>query len=842
MYRFRNLSAVAVAALLGLSFPQALRGQELALEEVVVTARKREESLQEVPVAVTAFTAENIQSLGIRNMRDFDGLVPGLNLGGGCNGVKGDGNAFIRGVGQRETRVTIDAGVGIYLDEVYIARASGALLDAVETESIQVLRGPQGTLFGKNTTGGAILYTSIKPSAEFGGTARGTYGNLERTDASLGVDIPLVEDTLLSRLSLATVNRDGFIENEIDGTDFSDEERDIVIGQLRWLASDTVTVDLNLNHTDIHQKPLGQKCKFLGDELADAGLPDKGTLEAIYDAFSPVTVQAYCERSGSDLPIDKFQGEQNSLSTIFRQGVYEVDTYMAANTVNWELSEQLQFKSITAYRKTGQKADEDLDGMEAVIIGRLAPGKNDTDQYSQEFQFIGDAFDERINFTLGLYGFYEESDDDWQQDFAGYVETTTAATPGILLARSNLTERQAENTAWAGFGQLDYKLSENLIFTAGIRYTWEERKTRYKEARVYLPSIGNGNYLGELDTIYSANIVHPFSEPGGTPVNTWQYGYDPDGPGGAPFEVGAFGTLEDDRNDDDWNPMASIKYIATDAVLEKLRLDDAMTYLTYSTGFRSGGVTVGNGDFDGDGIIDLENYKPETVDMIELGFKIDALDRRLRTNTAIFYQEYEDIQLTTTRPDPAFGIPLPAIENAGKAEMAGVEVEFSFLPTDNLRFMGSVAYLDAEYKEYIAEIPSPEGQIEIDRSDEPMPRAPEWTAYLAVDYSIPTTSWGTITPNVLVRYSDDIYGGFDRESFIVEDEVTIPSETFYDARVTWVLPDQRTTLIAWCRNLTDKDDHLQGGVPTVGVARTTSVAYLPPRTYGIDVLYRFGEP
>ena len=161
---FRPLCApTSLAALvLSVSFPSIVSSEERALEEVVVTARKRAEPMQEVPVAVTAFNETNMQSLGIKNMRDFDGLVPGLNLGGGGNGAKGDGNAYIRGVGQRETRVTIDSGVGIYLDEVYIGRASGALLDAVETESIQVLRGPQGTLFGKNTTGGAILYTSIK--------------------------------------------------------------------------------------------------------------------------------------------------------------------------------------------------------------------------------------------------------------------------------------------------------------------------------------------------------------------------------------------------------------------------------------------------------------------------------------------------------------------------------------------------------------------------------------------------------------------------------------------------------------------------------------------------------
>ncbi len=826
--------------LTGLAFSLPTQAENLVLEEVVVTARKRAESLQEVPVAVTAFSTETMESLGIKNMHDIDGLVPGLNLGAG-NGVKGDGNAYIRGVGQRETRVTLDSGVGIYLDEVYIARASGALLDAVETESIQVLRGPQGTLFGKNTTGGAILYTSIKPSAEFSGTAKGTYGNLERKDASLAIDIPLIEDTLLSRLSLATVNRDGYIENNLDGTQYTDEDRNIIVGQLRWLPTDSLLVDLNLNHTKVDQKPIGQKCIWLGDELTAAGFPNPGTLEGIYNALSPISVEEYCNRSGEDLPIDEFQSEQNSRSKIFYQGVYKVETSMAAATLSWEVNDRLQFKSITAYRNTEQTADEDLDGMAAVIIGRLSPENNDTDQYTQEFQFIGDALDDRLRYTLGLYGFYEETNDDWLQDFAGYIETTTA-TNSILLARSNLTERETENVAYAGFGQFDYNLSDNFIMTAGVRYTWEERKTKYRESKIYLPSIGQGDYLGELDTIYAANVLHPFSKPGGTSVTTWQYGFDPDGPGGEPFEVGAFGELKDDRNDEDWSPMASIKYIATDSVLDTLHMDDAMTYLTYSSGFRSGGVAVGNGDFDSDGIIDLENFKPEFVDMLEWGFKIDAFDRRLRTNVAIFYQQYKDIQLTTTRPDPTFGIPLPSIENAGKAEMKGVEIEYTFLPTDNLRFMGSIAYLDAEFKEYLSEIPDPNGggQIIIDRSDEPMPRAPKWTTYIAVDYNINTGAVGTITPTFLVRYIDEIYGGFDRPSFYVSDEVSIPAGTFYETRLIWSLPDERTTITAWVKNLTDIDDHEQGGVPTVGVARTTTQGYALPRTYGIDLTYRFG--
>ncbi len=838
-----HATALAIAFSSSMLLPiSPIAAQSLALEEVVVTARKREESLQDVPVAVSAFNTEAMESMGIRNMRDIEGLVPGLNLGGGGNGVKGDGNAYIRGVGQRETRVTIDSGVGIYLDGVYIARASGALLDAVDIENIQVLRGPQGTLFGKNTTGGAILYTSVKPKEEFAGTVRGTLGNFDHEDISVSVNVPLIDDILLSRWTIASVQRDGHIKNAFDGRDYSDENRKLAIGQVRWLAKDSLTVDLNLNFTRTRQNPIGQKCVWLGDELAEAGFTSPGSLEGLYDAFSPVSVEETCKRSGEGLPIDRFQGEQNNNSTVFNADSYDVDTAMLATTITWEIDDQLIVKSITAYRNTEQLADEQLDGMEAVIIGRVAGVHNDTDQYSQELQLIGAGLDDRLNYTLGVYGFLEETNDDWLQDFAGFVEHTISPNT-MMLARSNLTERETENTAFAGFAQLDYSFRENLILTLGLRYTWEERKTNYRESSVYLPSIGNGDYLGALDTIYSANVVHRFSEPGARPADTWLYGFDPDGPDGAPFEIGAFGQLSDSRSDSDWNPMASVKYLVPDNVLDTLHLEEGMLYATYATGFRSGGISVGNGDFDGDGIIDLENYKPEFVNMYEIGFKVDAFDRRLRTNVAAFYQDYDDIQLTTTIPDPNFGIPLPAIENAGKAEIQGLEVEFTLLPLTSLRLTGSLAYMDSEYKEYLSEIPDSNGggQITIDRSDEPLPRAPKWSGFLAADFFIETDNWGTFIPHVLMRYVDETYGGFDRPSFEVEEAVTTPAVRFYDARLTWQLPDDRGMVALWVKNFTDKDDQSLGGVPTVGVARTTTEGYAPPRTWGVDVTYHFGS-
>lgn len=830
------------------SLSQAEGDSSYVIEEVIVTARKRDESLQDVPVAVSAFSMESMEALGIKNLRDFDGIVPSLNMGGGGNGAKGDSNPYIRGVGQRETKVTIDTAVGTYLDGVYLGRASGAMVDMVDVESIQILRGPQGTLFGKNTTGGAIVINTSKPHETFGGQLKLGYGNFGRREGSLIVNAPLLDQRLYSRLTVAGIKTDGYTENTLDSTNWTDDNRRMVLGQLRWLPSDTVTTDFLLSYTRTKQKARSQKCNWLGDELAAQGINmNPLSLESIYNIFSPETVEETCKQSGEDLPLDQFQSEENDASAIFRQAVYDVENSMAAATVAWEMSDGLELKSITAYRNTQQQADEDFDAQAGAITARVMPRHNNTDQYSQEFQLIGDAFSSKLNYTVGLYGFYEKTRDDWLQDYAAYSEFTTVPN-SILLARSELTSRETQNTAYAGFGQMDYDFTEQWTLTLGLRYTWEERKTAYSEADVFLPSIGNGQYLGSANSI-GVNVLHPFSEPGGRPHRDWQYGYDADGSGDIdPDEVGLSSNEEDQRSDSAWNPMASVRYIASERVLNALNMDAAMTYFTYSSGFRSGGVTVANGDFNQDGNKDLENFKPENLNSYELGFKVDALERRLRANVALFYNDFTDIQVTTVVPDPtAFNLPLPAIENAGKAVIKGVEGEFTFLATSNLRFNASFAYTDADYKEYIADVNNPNpgpGQpitITIDRADEPMPRVPEWTGYLSADYLISTSSLGDITPMVLARYTSEIYNGFDREGFVVADELTSGAQTFYDARLTWQLPDKRTVLTLWGKNLSDVDDYYVGGIPLVSVTRSAGMIYAPRRTYGLEFTYQFGQ-
>ena len=845
------LMAVAAATPLSLMAEGETKDRGFALEEVVVTARKREESVQEVPVAVSAFSAESMKSLGLSNVKDFEGVVPGLNMGGGGNGAKGDSNPYIRGVGQRETKVTVDGAVGTYLDGVYIGRAAGALLDAVDVESIQVLRGPQGTLFGKNTTGGAIVIKTARPGPDFGGHVDVTVGNYNRQNASAAVNVPIT-DSLFSRITVASVKRDGFTTNVLDGTDWSDDDRLMGVGQLRWEVTEDLLADLLISSTKTRQLSRGQKCKFLGDAIADAtGLDLKPLLEGNYDAHSVVPAEDECNASGADLPNDKFASEHNnSADSIFGSSVYEVDTYTYALTLGWNAGEvgfleNLDVKSISALRTTEQMADEDLDGSGAGLTGRKAPVANKTDQYSQEFQFIGSSMDGKLNITLGLYAFLEETDGDWLQSYAAFNENIT--TPNaILLASSQLTERETENKATAAYAQFDYDVTERIEVTFGIRYTDETRETRYKEAGVYLPSIGVGEFCpnAQCSTYLDTILVHEFSEPGAAPFDQWQYGFDANNNGNLEQrELGTFGESKGERSDHAWTPSFSAKFLASDEMMETFSLDDGMAFITLSQGFRSGGVVVANGDFDGNGINDLAQFEPEEVENIEIGIKLDAFDRKLRANMAAYYTDYTDIQLTTIKLDG--GIPLPGIDNAGRAVIQGVEGEFTILPSENIRITASFAYTDGDYKEYDieAEVPGDPAATTVmtDRSDEPMPRLAEWTAFIAADYFVYTETLGTVIPSVSMRYSSEIYHGFDRTSFLVAEELTSDSVIFYDARLTWQLPDDRTTVTFWGKNLTNEDDYLVGGVPLPAVNRSAGQVFAEPRTYGLDVSYRFGE-
>lgn len=890
----------------------AEQGQQgsIRVEEVYVTARKRQESIQDVPIAISAFTAADMRVTGIRNVGDMEGIVPGLNMGGGGSGLKKDSNPFIRGVGQRETKVTLDPAVGTYLDGIYLARTAGALLDTVGMERVEVLRGPQGTLFGRNTTGGAISFTSMKPHEELGGRLSVNVGNYGRSDALGVLNLPLIKDTLLSRFTLSSKNNDGYFTNVVDNTRWGDDDRVTGIGQLRWIATDNLMFDLFGERTRIRESPRPSKCAVVRP-YDDSGSSNINNPNYNPDYFAPVpirntdlvrtgqgnpdnrkTYQESCRESEALGP-DKFASDFSDESDLLEKGRYWIDTKTVGLTANWDIGEvgplsNTSLKSISSWRQVEQIADEDLDATEVSQLLRIQDGFNETTQISQEFQFTGSAFNDRLFFSTGLYYFEEETPQDTLIRTAGIAQGNpynghSSANQGrieTLALEATRETLETKNEAYAWYGQLDYDITPRVQITAGLRYTHEKRWTAYSKAYATGGSMITsdpwpGATGGDGPTIRAYTAL-----PGLASVWDWEF-FSAQYPGRMllvnwdSFEIisdntyhipgyenrsvygVAYGRKEAKTQNSAWTPMVSIKYNANDAFRESLNLDDAMAYFTYSRGFGSGGVTSGAVDrtdretgISYGGMINVEDpviYDSQRTDNYEVGLKLQALDRRIQANMAVFYTDYTDMQVTSTANRA--GIPVPFIDNVGKSVIKGFEGEFVFMPTANWRVILNTAYTDADLKEWEARsilLNFLTGQpmneyTTVSRDDEPMPRVPRWQGYLLTDYAFNLPDGGILTPSIAARYTSEIYHGFDRGSYIyARDRVTSDAVTFVDARLSYISADRKMDITLWVKNLTDKDDYMVGAMPLVDTTGTIGEIYANPRTFGLEISYRFG--
>ncbi len=479
----------AALAITSVGFMPGIALGQAALEEVVVTARKREESLQETPVAVSAFSAQGLEELGLRNISDLTKVVPNVDMYSG-NGTTGSGNVFIRGIGARNTGVNFDSGVGIYVDGVYVSRADGAVLDNVDLQSVQVLRGPQGTLFGKNTTGGAILYTTNRPDEEYGGHAQVRVGNYNQLDSQVTVNVPLVADTLLSRFSLYQTKQDGYVHSEIpDGLppqasgnsgytedEYSDTDRYGGQGQLRWVAAEDLMLDLNYNYGKTDQAARGQNCEVVN------GIPGAGWQADLQDAqiIIPSTGQSIKEWCQENEALGK-----DKIMANLEPNKYEAEVNTLALTADWDINDSMNFKSITAARNTKGGEVNELDATGIALLGRTNYGWNgtemrDTDAYSQEFQFSGNAFDSKLDYVVGVFGFHEKTDKGTAASPTGPFFNAIPQIPKDQANRAfytnELTELLTKNSSASAFSQADWHFDEYWTMTLGARYTWEERE------------------------------------------------------------------------------------------------------------------------------------------------------------------------------------------------------------------------------------------------------------------------------------------------------------------------------------------------------------------------------
>lgn len=466
----RRTLALAVA----LAAP-AMAQESAQLEEILVTAEHREVSLQDTQISMSAFSADAIQELGISNGLDLFGNVPNLNVSpyqGGRNGL----SFSIRGIVNAETLVTFEPGVSVYMDNVLIAKNVGSQLDVAELERIEVLRGPQGTLYGRNTSGGAVNYITKKPVNEFEGKVVATVGDFGRWDLRGMVNIPLLGDgggagELNMRLSAATINRDGIQDNDLKAPgvekEFGTMDRNVGLLHLEWKPTEDLSLLYSYDITRIDEVPVVPWSTYL---------PPGSSVGPL--------IAPFLEPDESDYPESGFFDHPQNISDT------EVDGH--AFNVSWDLSDSLTFLSITGYREMDNTGAAGTDGTPVPLASTF--DQQSFESFSQEFRLVGSALDSRLEFSTGVFYFDEEGD--------VYNTVTFFGAPG-----GSDTVAKYANESWAVYGQATYYLSENLDLTAGLRYTDEEREMNKASiaTRTGIDPIDYDAYIrqpGVEDTIY----------------------------------------------------------------------------------------------------------------------------------------------------------------------------------------------------------------------------------------------------------------------------------------------------------------------------------------------------
>ena len=769
--RLANALPVLIAiSLFGMSPANAREnrqsGADRMLEEVVVTARKREENLQDAPLAVSAFTGNSLEYRGATKIDDIAKFVPSLTLENNPSfgGASNSAAIYLRGVGQKEFLPTTEPGVGLYVDGVYIARSVGAILDLVDIERVEVLRGPQGTLFGRNTIGGAISITTVKPNDEFGASLGITAGTDSRINLRGSVDLPL-SDSLNARLSVGSFKQDGYVTRR-DGIDLGDD--DTLTGRLvfDWQASDSFNASLSLEATrDRENGPAMQ--------LINIDFTDLSQLNGVVAAVPPpmafihnITTAA----AGPGMPcavtdpigngITSNPAVANCFDSRFigadsgNEGTApaysESDLFGAAAVLSYTFDNGIQLKSITSVRQLDSEFARDGDHSPHRISQFL--DFLEQDQFTQEIQLLGSSLDDRLEWILGYYYFTEDGDN------ANILDFTV----------SNFRSGGAfDNETMAVFAQATYDLTDRLHLMVGGRFT--------DETKSFTP-----------DQIIFQNYYAGISQmlPSGHPLAALD----------APFLQAGFRILpfiEKEIDVSEFTPMVNLSFDLSDQI---------MVYASYSEGFKSGGfsqrvfppVVAGFTAPPGTPDIDLiPTYDPEFVDVIEAGIKITALDSRLRLNAAVFHTDYEELQVQV------FNSVAPVTQNIGAATIDGVELELMAAPGAGWFVETSMSYLDASYDDINTSITLIGQNFEFER-------VPEFTASLGLSKEIALAS-GSLVARVDWSYRDDTFN----DSFNTP-QLRTDSYSLVDFGLTWRNAGEDFRVSINGRNITDEEYLISG--------------------------------
>jgi iron complex outermembrane receptor protein len=863
---------------------------EFTMEEVIVTAQKKAESMQDTPISMTALRADDIEARGVVNISDLLTASPGLT-GFEAPSSRGNVSINIRGVGSGNANsVSTDPANAIYIDGVFLGKSAGNGVDVMDLERIEVLMGPQGTLYGRNSTGGAINMITKKPSDELGMKLKVGSGDYGHQSVSGRIDLPLSDDLSLA-VSMYDRTRDGLYENTREGgADFENINRSGHRIMLDWDLSENFNASYSFVHNELDEhaqalnvvgfNPLG------GGIKSSVGYPHNVSISSTDRLNSLLATQGglpYLSYGPPYSPISPGQaaGGATHIAQLsqwitdyaaFANGVFDQDGSRPSTgssdsdlrsiqdvdahslTLSWTAGD-VEFKSITGIREVSNQNEGDLDGMDNTVtmgangistgvvpdlvlltIGGLmfdqvggpyvpasyefaiaqtlidAINNNgsaslfsnyatiEQEQFSQEFQMVGSKGN--LDYVLGAYYFDEEAD---------FRNNQTSVFP---IAFTGTTSYDVATESTALYGQMTYRADDSAwAYTAGLRYTEEEKNITYLHRSSASPACFFGFFCGQAPGAYYVDNADSMSQP---------------------EKAGVYGKSAS-KDFDNLSGKLSVQYFMN---------EDTNLYASYSTGYRSGGF---NGD-SYDAVNDrADAFDEEEITSMEVGFKSDLMDGRARLNASFYKYEYENLQVSQLLANDN-GTVSSSITNSGIAKRDGLETSLMFSATENM--LVSVAYTvnHGDFEQYPALITDAAngGAVmqtshlaERSSPDSSMNFNIDWTLMRGANSNLHWTINGNwqeestpISLNSAVYNTDAVPGG---DAPVVFEQLTNDERTIVNTRLAWTkqLSDSSVTIALWGRNITD-DDHRNFSF-NYGDALGTSVAqYGEPRVWGVD--------
>jgi len=712
------------------------------VEEIVVTAQFRAQNLQDTPIAITALSGDSLQARSYNTVTDITESAPNVVLKPTGSAFGPGAAIYIRGVGQADTNFAYEPGVGLYVDDVYHGTVFGSQLDLLDLDRVEILRGPQGTLAGKNSIGGAVKLYTRKPRGD-GGYMEGTIGSRGRIDLRGTADFTLVPDRLFARFSGVTRHQSGYVTRYDFGcrnpgvpnipatagaggdcTLGHEGGTDYTAGRLavRWQASDDVEVNVSASKLVDNSEPAATKLIALKVNSAlTPGVTDQSifiTGPEEYSNYSSYVTPAFTDAGGSHP------------TTVWKPNT-RLRAWDVAGTIDWQIGDALSLKSITAYQDLAGRYGTDYDTTPFGI--NTSTLTNAHKQFTQELRLNGTSFGKLLDWTLGAYYYKATST----------IEGGDIIAPGLPTSSVFYVDDRIPSRSVSGFAHGVLHVTDRLNLTAGVRYT-KDKKSYFFQRQ---------NPFDTSQTSYTAQRLVD----------------------------GVVGRYKGDR----WDYRANVDYRIT---------DDVMAYAQFSTGYRGGGVNPRPFV-----IQQVLPFNPETLNAYEIGVKSEFFDKAVRLNLSAFINDYKDIIFANNAPTVVDGVVISPQNatptNAGDARIKGIEGELRARPFQGFTIDATASYLDFQLQRLGAAGATIVGITLHSQA----PYITKWKVSLGAQYEADLGDLGTITPRIDMAYQSSFFINADNNPLGL-----VPGYTVWNGRIGWKSGDRTWEAALAVTNLGDK--------------------------------------